>query len=92
MPKTGRKGTGETLRGESAAPGGRAGEDIPFIARMIGAADSREAMNTNRVYRKKLPKEDVIREIEKNKGARFDPRIADVMLRLPGEDKRKAEE
>ena len=73
-------------------PEGRAGEDIPFIARMIGVADSYDAMNTNRVYRKKLSKENVIQEIEKNKGTQFDPKIADVMLRLLREDKLKAEE
>ena len=34
------------------------------------------------VYRKKLTKEDIINEIEKNKGTQFDPKIADVMLAL----------
>ena len=63
-------------------PEGRSGEDIPLIARMICVADSFDAMNTNRVYRKKLTKEDIINEIEKNKGLQFDPQIADVMLRL----------
>ena len=63
-------------------PEGRAGEDIPLIARMICVADSFDAMNTNRVYRKMLTKERIIEEIEKNKGLQFDPKIADVMLRL----------
>ncbi len=63
-------------------PEGRAGENIPFIARMICVADSFDAMNTNRVYRKKLTKEDILGEIEKNKGRQFDPKVADVMLGL----------
>nr|MCR5097051.1 HD-GYP domain-containing protein [Erysipelotrichaceae bacterium] len=63
-------------------PEGRAGEDIPFIARMICVADSFDAMNTNRVYRNKLTKEKVIEEIETNKGKQFDPKVADVMLNL----------
>lgn len=63
-------------------PEGLAGDDIPFIARMICVADSFDAMNTNRVYRKKLPKERIISEIEANKGLQFDPKVADVMLRL----------
>ena len=33
-------------------PEGKAGEEIPFIARMICVADSFDAMNSNRVYRK----------------------------------------
>jgi HD-GYP domain-containing protein (c-di-GMP phosphodiesterase class II) len=63
-------------------PEGKAGEEIPFIARMICVADSFDAMNTNRVYRKKLTRERVINEIEANEGHQFDPRIAEVMLRL----------
>ena len=63
-------------------PEGKAGEDIPFIARMICVADSFDAMNTNRVYRKKLSRERIISEIETNKGLQFDPLVADVMLGL----------
>jgi len=63
-------------------PEGRAGEDIPLIARMICVADSFDAMNTNRVYRNRLTIENIIGEIEKNKGLQFDPIIADVMLGL----------
>ena len=63
-------------------PKGLAGEDIPLIARMICLADSFDAMNSNRVYRNKLTKENIISEIETNKGRQFDPEIADVMLKL----------
>ena len=63
-------------------PEGRSGEDIPFIARMICVADSFDAMNSSRVYRKKLTSEHIKNEIEINKGKQFDPKVADVMLRL----------
>ena len=63
-------------------PEGKAGEDIPFIARIICVADSYDAMNTNRVYRNKLTMDDIIAEIERNKGKQFDPKIADVFLEL----------
>ena len=63
-------------------PEGLAGEKIPFIARMICVADSFDAMNTNRVCRKKLSKASILREIEENKGRQFDRRIADTMLSL----------
>ena len=63
-------------------PEGRAGEDIPFIARMICVADSFDAMNSNRVYRNKLSKEQIINEIETNKGKQFDPKVADVFLSI----------
>ncbi|MCR5834926.1 MAG: HD-GYP domain-containing protein, partial [Lachnospiraceae bacterium] len=73
-------------------PEGRAGEDIPFIARMICVADSFDAMNSNRVYRKKLTREHILSEIETNKGKQFDPKIADVMLKLIAEGKIKIED
>ena len=63
-------------------PSGKAGEDIPLIARMICVADSYDAMNSNRVYRKKLRREDIFEEIEKNKGKQFDPKIADILIAL----------
>ncbi len=63
-------------------PSGKAGEEIPLIARMICVADSFDAMNTNRVYRNRLTKEDILNELENNKGTQFDPKIADVMLKL----------
>ena len=63
-------------------PSGKAGEEIPFIARMICVADSFDAMNTNRVYRDKRTKEHILEEIESNRGRQFDPQIADVMLGL----------
>ena len=63
-------------------PEGKKGEDIPLIARMICVADSFDAMNSNRVYRKRLTREDIIREIEENRGTQFDPKIADIFLDL----------
>lgn len=68
-------------------PEGRAGEDIPLIGRMICVADSFDAMNTNRVYRKKLSKDRIVHELETNKGSQFDPAIADIMLDLIREGK-----
>ena len=39
-------------------------------------------MNSNRVYRKKLTKEEIVQEIENNRGTQFDPKIADIFLKL----------
>ena len=54
---------------------------------MICVADSFDAMNSNRCYRKKLTREKIISEIENNKGKQFDPQIANIMLRLIKEGK-----
>ncbi|MCR4908937.1 MAG: HD-GYP domain-containing protein [Lachnospiraceae bacterium] len=63
-------------------PEGKTGKDIPLVARMICVADSFDAMNSNRVYRNKLTKDDILNEIKNNKGTQFDPEIADVFLGL----------
>lgn len=61
-------------------PQGLAGEDIPIIARIVGVADSYDAMTSDRAYRKHLP-EDVVRgELEKGRGTQFDPVFCDIML------------
>ena len=68
-------------------PNGIAGDKIPEVARILGVADSYDAMTSNRSYRKALPQEVVRGEIEKGKGTQFDPDIADIMLQLIDEDK-----
>ena len=61
---------------------GLSGENIPLVARIICVADSYDAMATDRAYRKALPKEEILRELEKNKGLQFDPKIASIMIEL----------
>ncbi len=68
-------------------PNGLEGEKIPEVARILGVADSYDAMASNRSYRNALPQEVVRAEIEKGRGTQFDPRIADIMLRMIDEDK-----
>nr|MBQ8252648.1 response regulator [Lachnospiraceae bacterium] len=68
-------------------PNGLQGENIPEIARIIGVADTYDAMASNRSYRKALPQDVVRSEIEKGRGTQFDPEIADVMLQMIDEDK-----
>ncbi len=67
-------------------PNGLAGEKIPEIARILGVADSYDAMTSNRSYRNALPQEVVRSEIEKGRGTQFDPQIADIMLQMIDED------
>ena len=68
-------------------PNGLEGERIPETARILGVADSYDAMTSNRSYRKALPQEVVRAEIEKGRGTQFDPDIADIMLQMIDEDK-----
>lgn len=68
-------------------PNGIEGENIPLAARILGVADSYDAMTSNRSYRNALSQEIVRGEILKGRGTQFDPRVADVMLGLIDEDK-----
>lgn len=68
-------------------PYGLEGENIPEMARILGVADSYDAMTSNRSYRNALPQNVVRSEIEKGKGTQFDSDIADIMLQMIDEDK-----
>ena len=67
-------------------PDGLAGENIPWIARIIGVADAYDAMTSNRSYRQYLPQDVVRAEIVKCRGVQFDPKVADAMIKLIDED------
>ena len=66
---------------------GLKGEEIPLNARIIGIADTFDAMTANRVYRKQLDMDYVINELEKGRGTQFDPELVDIMLRLIADGK-----
>ena len=63
-------------------PYGLKGEDIPICARIIGIADSYDAMTSNRIYRGKLSSEKVIEEFENNRGTQFDPELTDLFVAM----------
>lgn len=62
-------------------PSGLAGEEIPMVARIIGVADAFDAMNSDRVYRKRLPMSKIISELERGSGTQFDPHIVEVFVK-----------
>lgn len=61
---------------------GLKGEEIPLDARIIGLADTFDAMTANRVYREHLSMDRVIEELEAGKGTQFDPALVDILLEL----------
>ena len=63
-------------------PQGLAGESIPLVARLIGLADSFDAMSSNRTYRSALSRAQVLGEIEKCAGSQFDAELARAFLKL----------
>ncbi|MGA2450544.1 MAG: HD domain-containing phosphohydrolase [Polyangiaceae bacterium] len=57
-------------------PLGLKGDDVPLIARIIAVADTYDAMTTDRAYRRALPHEIAVGEIERCAGSQFDPVVA----------------
>ncbi len=68
-------------------PEGLSGEQIPYVARVIGIADAYDAMTSHRVYRKRLSDAEVCAEIERCAGTQFDPKMAEAFLKLLKEGK-----
>lgn len=61
-------------------PTGLMGKNIPLGSRIILVSDTIDAMTTDRPYRKRLPLEVVIAELQKCKGTQFDPDIVEVTV------------
>src|SRR5262249_47688429 len=57
-------------------PLGLKGSEVPLMARIIAVADTYDAMTSDRAYRRALPHEIAIAEIERCSGSQFDPEIA----------------
>lgn len=58
------------------------GQEIPLEARIVCVSDSFDAMNSDRCYRKRLSKEQIIEEFSKKAGSHFDPKIAKIMISM----------
>jgi diguanylate cyclase (GGDEF)-like protein len=76
-----------------------AGEEIPFVARILGVADAFSAMTTTRPYRKALSVDEAIHRLEDAAGSQLDERLVLAFVNglrsaadppLPGQDRRAA--
>ncbi len=63
-------------------PTGLAGKNIPAFARVVSIADSYDAMYSDRIYRKGLPKDVIRSELVKGSGTQFDPDYVKAFLEL----------
>jgi two-component system, cell cycle response regulator len=68
----------------SGYPDGLRGDRIPLTARIVSAADSFDAMTSDRAYRSALPRREACRRLRNGAGAQFDPRVVDALLRVVG--------
>ncbi len=77
----------EYLDGKGYPKGLSGDEKIPFVAQIIAVADAFDAMNTDRVYRKALPKEVILEELKKSRGVRLNAEAVDAFIELLNEGK-----
>jgi PAS domain S-box-containing protein/putative nucleotidyltransferase with HDIG domain len=62
------------------------GEDIPLHARLFAVVDVWDALSSDRPYRKKMPKGEVMEYLQRESGHLFDPRVVEkFILVLPTE-------
>ena len=66
-------------------PQGLAGTDIPLAARIFAVVDAFDAMTNDRPYRKALPFEVAVAEVERGAGTQFDPAVARAFVSLADE-------
>lgn len=64
----------------SGYPRGLKGEEIPLAARLFAIIDVWDALSSDRPYRKKLPRDDVVQYIKEKSGILFDPKLVEIFL------------
>jgi HD-GYP domain-containing protein (c-di-GMP phosphodiesterase class II) len=73
-------------------PRGLSGQNIPLDGRIVAIADAYDAMTSDRAYRRALPHEVAVDEIERCSGSQFDPELAEVFLQVIEEYRQKMRE
>jgi len=66
----------------SGYPRGMRDNEIPIGAHILNVVDAFDAMTSDRPYRKALPIERVVEELETYKGTQFHDRVTDLLLEL----------
>jgi HD-GYP domain-containing protein (c-di-GMP phosphodiesterase class II) len=61
-------------------PNGLKGKEIPLNARIIAIADAYHAMTSDRPYRRALSPATAARELLKNSGSQFDPKLVKAFI------------
>ena len=64
----------------SGYPDGLKGKEIPLQARILAVADSFDAMTSDRIYRKGIPKTEAVKEIKELSGKYYDPEVVENAL------------
>jgi ribonuclease P protein subunit RPR2 len=63
-------------------PEGLRGDEIPLVARVFAVVDAFDAMTTDRPYRKAMPVDQAVAELQRMAGSQFDPEVVRAWLPL----------
>ncbi len=75
--------TGKPLPGFETTDGkarGKREEEIPLFGRLVALADVYDALSSKRVYKRAWDEDEVLKEIEKERGKQFDPLVVDCFF------------
>ncbi|WP_457553092.1 HD domain-containing phosphohydrolase [Desulfobacula sp.] len=67
-------------------PDGLKGDEIPKLSRILCVADSFDAIDSDRAYRKKRGKNKVLDIIKENSGTQFDPEVVKAFLKVANQE------
>jgi HD-GYP domain-containing protein (c-di-GMP phosphodiesterase class II) len=60
----------------------RRGEDIPLFGRIVALADVYDALCSNRVYKEAWAEDQVLEEMKKMNGTKFDPELLEIFFEV----------
>jgi len=61
---------------------GLAGEEIPFLSRILAVADSFDAITSTRAFRESMLEDEAIDELKEQSGKQFDPKVVEAFLKI----------
>ncbi|MBB6733115.1 HD domain-containing phosphohydrolase [Cohnella zeiphila] len=73
-------------------PKGLSGHQIPLAGRIVAIADFFDALTHERPYKRAWTREEAVAEIERQRGAHFDPDVVDAFLSVIGESRARERE
>jgi len=75
--------TGNAERADDEGkPLGKRGEEIPFGGRIVAIADVYDALCSKRVYKEPWTENDVLNEMRKLSGTKFDPELTEIFFEI----------
>ena len=63
-------------------PHGLKGHKIPKISRIVAIVSAYDVMVNGRVYKKAISKEEAIKELRRNAGKQFDPKLVEKFIQV----------